>query len=122
MQDLGDTISEVPADRWNVNSFYDPDRKKAGKINSRWGGFIKDIDKFDAQFFGISPLQAARMDPQQRWLLEVAWEALENAGQVPQQLAGSNSGVFIGILAHDYLDIQFNYSERDLINPTWAGR
>lgn len=101
-----DAISEVPADRWNANTFYDPGRGKPGKSCTRWGGFVKNIDRFDAQFFGISPREAARIDPQQRMLLEVAWEALEDGGQVPEQLARSSTGVFIGIASSDYYDIQ----------------
>lgn len=111
-----DAISEVPPDRWDQWAFYSPDGSDPGKINNRWGGFIEQIDQFDAQFFGISPREATRMDPQQRLLLEVAWEALEDGGQVIERLAGTAVGVFIGISAHDYYDIQLGMSERSFIN------
>ena len=97
-----DAITEVPTSRWDVNQFYDTDLSKPDKTNTRWGGFLKDIEQFDPQFFGIAPREVNSMDPQQRLLLEVAWEALEDAGQVPDRLRGSNTGVFVGIGTHDY--------------------
>lgn len=97
-----DAVREVPASRWDVNEFYDPDPATVGKTNSRWGGFLENIDEFDPHFFGISPREAAQMDPQQRLLLEVGWEALEDAGMVIEQLAGSRTGVFTGITSMDY--------------------
>ncbi|QSJ15496.1 SDR family NAD(P)-dependent oxidoreductase [Nostoc sp. UHCC 0702] len=97
-----DTITEVPTDRWDADAFYDREPTTPGKMNTRWGGFIEQVDRFDAHFFGISPREAERIDPQQRLVLEVAWEALENAGIVPQQLAGSQTGVFIGVGNFDY--------------------
>ncbi|MFN6571716.1 SDR family NAD(P)-dependent oxidoreductase [Dendronalium sp. ChiSLP03b] len=116
LQNGVDAIAQVPANRWNLSNFYDPDPAKPGKIRTRWGGFIEDIDKFDAQFFGISPREASCIDPQQRLLLEVVWEALEDGGQVSESLAGSNTGVFIGISGSDYHHIQLNVSDRNSIN------
>jgi acyl transferase domain-containing protein/acyl carrier protein len=103
-----DAITEVPAERFNLHAFYDPDPAIPGKMNTRWGGFIDQVDQFDPHFFGISPREAARMDPQQRLLLEVTWEALEDAGQAPERLTGTQTGVFIGISTNDYGRIQFN--------------
>jgi amino acid adenylation domain-containing protein len=102
-----DVITEVPVERWDIDALYHPDPATPGKMNTRWGGFLKDIDAFDASFFGISPREAARMDPQQRLLLEVAWEALEAAGQTRERLAGSASGVFVGVCTSDYSWLQF---------------
>ncbi|MBW4534414.1 MAG: aminotransferase class I/II-fold pyridoxal phosphate-dependent enzyme [Pleurocapsa minor HA4230-MV1] len=95
-------IVEVPKSRWDVDAYYDADQSKPGKANTRWGGFLEDIDRFDPQFFGIAPKEAVTMDPQQRLLLEVAWSTLEDAGQIPENLKGSKTGVFIGIGTHDY--------------------
>lgn len=111
-----DMIREIPPDRWDPQAFYSPDGSGPGKINSRWGGFIEQIDHFDAQFFGISPREATRMDPQHRLLLEVAWEALEDGGQVVEHLAGAAVGVFVGISTHDYYDIQVGIRDRNSIN------
>ncbi len=101
-----DSIGEVPEDRWNGSSFYDKDPTVPGKMSTRWGGFLKEIDRFDASFFGISPREAVHMDPQQRLLLEVTWEALEDAGQVRESLSGKPVGVFIGISTYDYGGMQ----------------
>ncbi|MEM7756775.1 MAG: SDR family NAD(P)-dependent oxidoreductase [Cyanobacteria bacterium P01_A01_bin.40] len=105
-----DLVSDVPINRWNVDKFYESNPNVPGKMYTRSGGFINDIDRFDPYFFGISPREAVSLDPQQRLLLEVSWSALENAGQVTRQLAGSQTGVFIGIGQNDYarLGIQLN--------------
>jgi len=103
-----DAITEVPAERFNLHAFYDPDPTIPGKMNTRWGGFLDQVDQFDPHFFGISPREALRMDPQQRLLLEVTWEALEDAGQAPERLTGTRTGVFIGISTNDYGRIQFS--------------
>lgn len=104
----GDAIIETPTDRWEVDGIFDPAPDAAGKVATRWGGFLDEIDRFDAAFFGISPREAAQMDPQQRLLLEVAWETLEDAGQTTEQLAGSLTGVFVGLHSHsnDYYLLQ----------------
>ena len=101
-----DAISEVPASRWLVSRFYDPNASRAGKTPTRCGGFIEGVDRFDAGFFGISPREAARMDPQQRLLLEVAWEAFEDAGQVVNRRTPNHAGVFVGVSNVDYGRVQ----------------
>jgi acyl transferase domain-containing protein/acyl carrier protein len=98
-------ITEVPPDRWDINAFYDPDPAMPDKMNTRWGGFLDQVDQFDPQFFGIAPREAVSMDPKQRLLLEVSWEALEDAGRIPDHLAGSPIGVFIGISSYDYYEL-----------------
>jgi myxalamid-type polyketide synthase MxaE and MxaD len=108
LQGGGDAITEVPRDRWDVETFYDPDPAKPGKMSTRWGGFLDRVDGFDPHFFGISPREAARMDPQQRLMLEVAWEALEDAGLPVEPLAGTATGVFVGISTNDYGRMQFS--------------
>ena len=103
-----DAIREVPASRWDNDALFHPDPATPGKMYTRRGGFIDAIDQFDSAFFGVSPREAARMDPQQRLLMETAWEALENAGIAPDSLAGTATGVFVGISSNDYSQIQFS--------------
>ncbi len=107
-----DAVREVPPERFNLHDFFDPNPDTPGKMNTRWGGFIEQVDQFDPHFFGISLREAARMDPQQRLLLQVTWEALEDAGQVRERLAGSQTGVFIGISNNDYARIQLSDPRR----------
>ncbi|WP_226584069.1 type I polyketide synthase, partial [Microseira wollei] len=103
LRDGVDAISEVPPNRWDIDAFYDPDPDAPGKMSTRYGGFVSQLEEFDAQFFGISPKEAVSLDPQQRLLLEVSWEALENAAIKSEGLAESKTGVFIGISSNDYL-------------------
>ena len=117
LRDGIDAITEVPAERWDVDTLYDFDSAKSEKMNTRWGGFLEQVDQFDPHFFGISPREAELIDPQQRLLLEVAWEALENAGQSPDRLAGSQTGVFIGICSSDYSRLQVMDDDFTRINP-----
>jgi acyl transferase domain-containing protein len=97
-----DAVGEVPASRWKIDDYYDPDPDAPGKMSTRWGGFVDGVEMFDPEFFGISPREAASMDPQQRLLLEVAWEALEDAGQGPKDLVKRRTGVFAGITSDEY--------------------
>ncbi|HEX5496862.1 MAG TPA: type I polyketide synthase [Mycobacteriales bacterium] len=101
-----DAVTEVPPSRWDVEEFFDPDPDAAGRMPMRYGAFCDGVDLFDPYFFGISPREAARMDPQQRLFLEVAWEALEDAGQTRERLQGSATGVFVGANSTDYLQLQ----------------
>lgn len=102
-----DAIAEVPPDRWDVDAFYDPVQGVAGKMNTRYGGFIKNFDQFDSDFFEIPPEEAQRIDPHQRLVLEVAWESLENAAIVPSKLVGTQTGIFIGISQSGYNRLLF---------------
>ncbi len=102
LHDGVDAITEVPAHRWDVDAFFDAEPAKPSKMYTRWGGFVEAVDQFDPAFFGISLREAQRMDPQQRMLLEVAWEALEDAAIPPDSLQDSATGVFVGICNSDY--------------------
>jgi acyl transferase domain-containing protein/ubiquinone/menaquinone biosynthesis C-methylase UbiE/acyl carrier protein len=104
VRDGRDAVVEVPRDRWDIERYYDEDREAPGKMYAREGGFLSDVSGFDARFFGVSPREAVSLDPQHRLLLEVSWEALENAGWAPAALLGSNTGVFVGITATDYAE------------------
>jgi acyl transferase domain-containing protein len=109
-----DAITEVPASRFDINAFYDPAPGAAGKISSRFGGFISDVENFDAGFFGISPREAEAMDPQQRLLIEIAYEALEDAGLPPDREGMSGTGVFLGMMSDDYLRQTYRSADLDL--------
>ncbi|MEH3129196.1 MAG: polyketide synthase [Mycolicibacterium neoaurum] len=101
-----DATGDVPATRWNAQRYHDPNPAKMGKVVTRRGGFLSEIDQFDPQFFGISPREAHSLDPQQRLLLEVTWEAFEDGGIPVDRLAGTDVGVFIGGFTLDYQLIQ----------------
>lgn len=102
VRDRIDAIREVPESRWSRRDLYDPTPQSPGKMNTVWAGMLEEVGHFDHEFFGISPREAAHMDPQQRLLLEVVWESLEHAGQSPDRLRGSDTGVFVGISSDDY--------------------
>ena len=116
-----DAISEIPRERWDIDALYDPLPGTNARMSTRWGGFLPGIDRFDPHFFGISPREASAMDPQQRLMLEVTWEALENAGQPPDKLAGSRTGVFIGIGGFDYSNVIMNYQDHLKVINAYLG-
>ncbi|MBN1206612.1 MAG: SDR family NAD(P)-dependent oxidoreductase [Myxococcaceae bacterium] len=116
-----DAVVDVPKDRWDWRRYYDPDPARPGKLYIRQGGFLQQkIDEFDAEFFRFSPREAARLDPQQRILLEVAWEALEDAGIPLERIAGTNTGVFVGGFTMDSLVLQSSPLNRDEIGSHTA--
>ncbi|MGA8544589.1 MAG: acyltransferase domain-containing protein, partial [Mycobacterium sp.] len=97
-------VVRVPADRWDADAYYSEDHTRPGTICNREGGFLTSWqpDQFDAEFFGISPREAVAMDPQHRLLLEVAWEALENAGVTPEAVRNTRTGIYVGLTTSDY--------------------
>lgn len=116
LRDGVDAITEVPADRWELEKYYDPDPDAPGKMSTRHGGFLTQVDSFNPEFFGISAREAASMDPQQRLLLEVGWEALENASLPPEDLYNSSTGVFVGIYLNDYSRAMSSHGDPTLID------
>ncbi len=99
------SIKEVPKDRWYVDDYYSSDATRPNSTVSRWGGFLENVDAFDAKFFNISSREAVYMDPQQRLMLELAWSCIEDAGYSPQDFRGSDTGVFIGSASNDYKEL-----------------
>ncbi|PTL78227.1 type I polyketide synthase [Vitiosangium sp. GDMCC 1.1324] len=116
-----DATSEVPPDRWDAESLYDPDPRAPGKILTRRGAFLKDVDRFDARFFGISPREAESMDPQQRLVLEVGWEALERAGHAVVRARRDRVGVFVGVMNNDYGQLALYAGGPQGIDPYFIG-
>ncbi|MGG1156925.1 type I polyketide synthase [Brevibacillus formosus] len=100
------SIREIPKERWDWRDYWGDPKVEYAKTNSKWGGFIDDVDAFDAAFFGISAREAEVMDPQQRMMLELSWSCLEDAGIVPSALSGSKTGVYIGVFNLDYKELQ----------------
>ncbi len=126
----GDAITEVPKERWDIDALYDADVEAPGKMSSRFGGFLKDVDKFDPEFFEMSPQEASEIDPQQRMLLETAWEAIESSGIDSSTLKGSRTAVYLGVGNYDYGRLHVAHRSRDLtgyfgigtLPPAMAGR
>lgn len=112
-----DTVTPIPAERWNNDDYYDPQKFKPGKIYVRDGCFIDQVDHFHPERYGISGIEAERMDPQQRLLLDVCHEALEHAGIAPDSLDGRDVGVFMGVMTQDYLQLAQNVQE----HPFYVG-
>lgn len=113
-----DAITPVPADRWSVEELYDQNDDAPGKMRSKFGGFVNQVDLFDAAFFGISQAEAAAMDPQQRLAMEIAWEAFENAGIDVQTLDQSKTGIFLGAMnSNGYGELKRPLERPDLIRP-----
>jgi mycolipanoate synthase len=97
-----DLVGEIPAERWDADAYYDPEPGVPGRSVSRWGAFLDNVGGFDADFFGMTEREATAVDPQHRLLLEASWDALEHAGLDPTALAGSQTGVFVGLTHGDY--------------------
>ncbi len=109
-------IREIPPERFGIDHYHDPTPGTPGKIITRWGGFLEQVDQFDPGFFGISNREAESMDPQQRLLLEVAWEAIEDAGLTRRELSNATTGVFVGVSSSDYSDMQLQQQDASTLD------
>jgi len=114
--DEKDGITDVPKERWDIDKYHGDGAQGDAKVTSRRGGFIDDVDLFDANFFGLSPKEAGSLDPQQRILLEVVWQALEEGNRIPETLYGSDTGVYVAMSGSDYMLTQAKYFGEDNIN------
>ncbi|HEY2343434.1 MAG TPA: polyketide synthase, partial [Chthoniobacteraceae bacterium] len=117
LSEAREAVSDIPADRWNIDRHYDLEPGVAGKSIAKRAGFLDSIDQFDPQFFGISPREAPYVDPQHRLMLETAWEAIEDAGLVLDFERGSDIGVYVGISHNDYQGIQSTAWDHTGITP-----
>lgn len=99
-------VQEVPESRWDWKAYWGDPKSERNRSNSKWGGFLENIESFDADFFGLSAREVERMDPQQRIMLEIAWSCLEDAAIRPSTLSGSKVGVFLGVFNFDYKELQ----------------
>ena len=116
-------VSEVPASRWNIDDYYDPDPRAGHGVYARHGAFVSDIAGWDAEFFGLAPREALRMDPQQRLLMELVWEGLENAGTSPSRLAGSRTSVMVGLMdSGQYTRLQLDRQGRAVVTDPFLGQ
>ncbi len=106
------SVTEVPVERWDWRALWGDPKLEVNRTFSKWGGFVADADAFDHQFFGFLPKVVQSMDPQQRIMLEMAWNCMEDAGVAPSSLAGRNVAVVVGVFNHDYKELQ----ERDEIS------
>src|ERR1700739_2417272 len=97
-----DLITEVPADRWDADEYYDPEPGVPGRSVCKWGGFLDDVAGFDSEFFGINEREAIALDPQHRLLLETSWEAMGHSVLTPEMVTDSLTGVFVGLTHFDY--------------------
>ncbi|MFJ2211823.1 SDR family NAD(P)-dependent oxidoreductase [Streptomyces sp. NPDC101062] len=114
-------VTDVPADRWDHAEYFDEDPGAPGKVNTRRGAFLDQVDRFDPAFFGISPREATAMDPQQRLALELSWEAIEDAGIVPGSLASTRTGVFMGAMNDEYATLTRRAGLRQVDQHTFTG-
>ncbi|RLU00286.1 type I polyketide synthase [Ketobacter sp.] len=117
LQNGEDAIVDMVDQRWVGDDFYDPDPEAVGKLYTKANGLVDDVDQFDAEFFGIAPVEATLMEPQQRLLLETTWDSLEHAGIAPDSLMGSKTGVFVGICHMGYSHMQAQYGSLEDISP-----
>ncbi|MFF0451456.1 type I polyketide synthase, partial [Streptomyces sp. NPDC004609] len=121
LRDGVDAIREVPADRWDAREYTGQETDGPGWTGARWGGFLDEADRFDPGFFGISPREAVAMDPQQRLALELGWEALEDAGTLPDTLRGTAAGIFVGAIWDDYATLAHRRGITGITQHTMTG-
>ncbi|GIN01250.1 type I polyketide synthase [Planomonospora venezuelensis] len=118
-----DAVGEVPPSRWDVDAYYNPAPGVPGTMYTRYGAFLDDVTGWDAEFFGLSPREALRMDPHQRLLLELAWEGLENAGLAPSRLAGSRTAVMVGFMdTLQYGRLQLELQDDEAVSDPYLGQ